>query len=260
MLGSRPIIGTPIHRLFESKLPPVNQVIELSEDNVKIANSVLRLEKGSFVELINGKGTSALGRIEEIRRKRVQVQIQNVKQHTPLRPEIVLFQGIPKQSKPSWIIQKSVELGVQKIIFFETSRTIPKIKSTSETRWQRIAIEALRQSGNPFLPEVLQKGTLSEALCSPLEGELRVVLDEREKDRWLAELCKQSSPSSIHLVIGPEGGWSDADREVLRSQGYVSARLAHYVLRTETAALAAISFCRGFFCNSRKFSPLKVPA
>ncbi|MFH1262140.1 MAG: RsmE family RNA methyltransferase [Pseudomonadota bacterium] len=235
-----------IPRLFEKTDAAVGGRHTLNSENARIVKNVLRLQKGDRVELIDGAGGVAIATLLEVGRTRSTAAILDRKEVAPAWPEIILIQGLPKGEKAGWIVQKGVELGVRRICFFESARTIGKRGPGQAARWTRIAIEAARQSGNAHLPEIVGPIPLPEALNGVSSVKLSVFLDEAEKSRRFRDLLGTEVPPSIGLAVGPEGGWSDADRELLRGHGFASVTFGPLVMRTETAAVAAVAACRAW--------------
>jgi len=233
------------HRLFQEDLGNVGERLPLTAENVRIARSVLRLRNGDRVQLMNGKGGLSVAELLEAGRQRGTVLILDQTVASAVWPSLTLLQGLPKGDKSSWIVQKVVECGVERILFVDTEHTVPK-RPEGAKRWTRIAVEALRQSGNPFLPEIVGPLPLSEGIAK-IKSELLLMLDETEKSRRMRDFAGEKIPSSIALAVGPEGGWSSGDREILRQAGFRSAQLGPYVLRTETAALAAVAAARAIW-------------
>jgi 16S rRNA (uracil1498-N3)-methyltransferase len=202
------------------------------------------MQKGDSLVLLNGHGAVAQAELLEVGNKRVAALIRTVEESQPLKPSITLLQALPKGEKAAWVIQKGVELGVSKFLFFESTHSIAKSRNGHCHRWAKVAIEALRQSGNPFVPEIRDPVSMDEVLLESNRADLKVVLDEAETSRSLPGCFREGTPGSVVLAIGPEGGWSTEERLQLRTAGFLSATLGRYVLRTETAAIAAVAIAR----------------
>lgn len=160
---------------------------------------------------------------------------------------IHLLQALPKRERLEWIIQKTTELGVYSIVPFESEKSItlaereaPQKKSH---RWQHIAMKAAQQCRRPRIPEIHPLVTFCDALDLVQGSDLNLLLWEREpsQDLRTALTTVDSGPRTIALVVGPEGGFSPQELEIARQKGFISTRLGNRILRTETAAIAAIA-------------------
>ena len=227
-------------RLFQTIPDSPTESVELTDENVKIARDVLRLKSGSGIQLVDGLGLVAEAAVEKLERKKGSVRILRRRRCRRPVPQVTLFQGIPKGDKPTWVIQKAVEWGVARVVFLATEYSVPQKRVDVLKRWRKVAVEALRQSGNPFLPLIEGPFPLDASVFS-VPAAVSVLFDENEKARMLREILTDGHPDTVCIAIGPEGGWSDAERERFRKAGFQSACLAPYVLRTETAAISAVA-------------------
>lgn len=154
-----------------------------------------------------------------------------------------LYQAIPKSDKLEQIVQKAVELGVSRIVPVLTRRCISRPKpaefAKKQTRLQKIADAAAKQSGRGILPEVRDMITFSQLCCTLPEADTSILLYEnggcRFSDLSLGE------KHSVALIVGSEGGFDPEEAEKLRQAGAVSVWMGERILRCETAPLAAIS-------------------
>jgi 16S rRNA (uracil1498-N3)-methyltransferase len=159
---------------------------------------------------------------------------------------IALFQGLPKASKMDAIIQKSVELGVARIVPVACIRSVPSGDAVSAhklARWQKIAAEAAKQCRRGLTPEV-QAVLAFEAALSAMQGFARMLFPyENETERSLKSCLRgfAEKPRDVALIIGPEGGFSEEEATALVAAGAVSVSLGPTILRTETAGPAAIA-------------------
>jgi 16S rRNA (uracil1498-N3)-methyltransferase len=233
-------MSTSDTRFFQAGIDAGAASVELDADNARIARDVLRLKPGDTIEFVNGSGLVIRARINHLERKTGSAQVTEHATFEPSRPALTLLQGIPKGDKAAWIVQKAVEWGLAKVVFVETEHSVPHKRESAPERWRKVAVEALRQSGNPFLPEVSGPIALEGALVSH-PAECSILFDEKEKERLLRDLLSNTCPASLRIAVGPEGGWSDAERSLFRRAGFQSACLAPYVLRTETAAISAVA-------------------
>ena len=163
----------------------------------------------------------------------------------PRHPKVILAQAILKGDRMDWVIQKATELGAASIVPIISERVIvrPRIErlGAQQERWQRIAVEAAQQAERWDVPEMQPPVELVTWLrASP--GKLKLVLSERSDDDSLATIAlPEEAESRILLVIGPEGGWSVAERDAAHEHGFTSVSLGPRILRAETAAVAAVT-------------------
>lgn len=210
---------------------------------------VLRLKNGQKILLNDGQGTDYYCIIKSMNDLEVICKIEDInRSFTELPVKITLFQGLPKQEKMEWIIQKSVELGITDIYPVAMKRCVQKLdeknaKKKTE-RWNRIAESAAKQSGRGFVPVVHEPISFSQCLKQAEDYQDFFVPHEDAKGisetrRFFSEIQKDTK---IACMIGPEGGYAQEETEALKQ--LVNSRiitLGKRILRTETAAMAFLS-------------------
>ena len=213
----------------------------LPEDSAHHALHVLRLREGEEVTLFNGRGGEYACRIASLQRKRFLIDVlqhRAVEREAPLR--MVLVQGVSSGERMDFTIRKAVELGVAEIrpVLAAASVARPKGERAASRRehWQRIAISACEQCGRNRVPEVHGVAPVQQL---PADPSYRVLLSPRAELRF-SEACRKVE-SEVTIAAGPEAGFTGAEEAVFADAGYVPARLGPRVLRTETAALAALA-------------------
>jgi 16S rRNA (uracil1498-N3)-methyltransferase len=168
---------------------------------------------------------------------------------TTLPVNIVLFQGLPKGDKMELIIQKAVELGVSEIVPTEMKNCVVKIeekkKQQKRQRWQAISEAAAKQSKCNFVPEVSEIFSFESVLKRVDDIDLFLVPYENEEGILSTKKCleKIKKGMSVGILIGPEGGFSESEIEKLKKAGAKTVSLGKRILRTETAAITAVSMC-----------------
>jgi len=199
------------------------------------------MRPGDTLTVFNGDGFDYRAEISQIG-KFVSVQILDKSENTresPLR--ISLAQGISRSERMDYTLQKSVELGVVAIQPLITQKSSVRLEADRRDKkvrhWQSVVISACEQSGRSVIPPVASPLTLPEWLAQPDAADTRIVLDPSA----LTALTKLAVASECTLVVGPESGFSEREIHLLSSAGALLAALGPRVLRTETAALAAIS-------------------
>ncbi len=211
--------------------------------------NVLRMGIGDAF-LVSNNGSSDLCKIESLDNGVAVARIiEQDYQNTELPIKIYLFQGLPKGDKMELIIQKAVELGVHTIVPVEMKHCVVKLddkkKKAKQTRWQSIAESAAKQSKRNTIPEVAEVMSYSNAM--KLASELDLLLVPYENKNGMADtkqvLKKLCEGKSVGILIGPEGGFDENEVGAAKAIGGLAISLGKRILRTETAAIAALSMC-----------------
>lgn len=214
--------------------------------NANAANHVirvLRLKPGAPLVLFNGLGGEYEAVLHNMDRNRAEVSVGNYiafETESPLH--VTLAQGVSRGERMDYTIQKAVELGVTKIVPLISERCEVRLEGERLTKrvqhWQAVAASACEQCGRNRVPPVLVPVSLSSWLAESAHG-IRLVLNPLAP----ATLTTLSKPCDylITLLIGPEGGLSDAEVKHAQQSGFEGIRLGPRILRTETAAVAALS-------------------
>lgn len=230
-------------RIYQNAALQPGAVVDLDERASHYLARVLRARTGDSLILFNGQGGEYQAVIRRIDKKGVAAEIHVFTAFESESPiDIYLAQGIAKGEKMDFIVQKAVELGVRKIMPLVTERGNVRLDGERESRrlqhWQSVVISACEQSGRNHLPEVAAPAAYRDWLPQA-EADLRFVLSPHVADR-LPD--RQLPPrASVLLLIGPEGGLSAQEVEQAVQKGFLPLNLGPRVLRTETAALAAIT-------------------
>ena len=233
-----------VPRIYQSAEQPwpLQVDIALDDDAANHVGRVLRMNAGQPLELFNGDGNNYAATIVESSKRNVIVRLTDVSPNTTEAPVAVhLAQGISRGDRMDFVLQKSVELGVTEITPLFTERCGVKLSGErlqkKQQQWQKIVIAACEQSGRSVVPPVHTPVTLAQWLAAAPEG-LRLTLDPYAQ-KPLRELA--TTPQQVTLFIGPEGGLTDAEVSAASTQQFLPVRLGPRVLRTETAALTALS-------------------
>lgn len=231
-----------IPRIFQPLPLSADQVIELDAQATVHLTRVLRLKPGDELVVFNGEGGEFRATMETVGRRSAQIRLADFIDRSVESPlELVLVQGVSRGERMDYTVQKAVELGVSRIVPVLTERTVVNVKGERQERrrahWQSVVISACEQSGRTRIPQVSPMMSLHDWLDQPDEG-ARFVLHHRAES-GLNTMA--NSPTSITLLVGPEGGLSSAEITAACSAGYSPLRLGERVLRTETAAVTALS-------------------
>lgn len=215
------------------------------------ALEVLRLSTGSRITVFDGQGREAMAEIGEIRHHQATIHIGAETRSTPLPCALTLAQAIPKGKTMDLIIQKAVELGAARIVPLISERTIVRLDagegSQKAARWREIAIEACKQSGQNFLPQIPDPQPPARFLQTldpkalALIGSLQpgALTIKQAIGEYAASTGRM--PAQAVVLIGPEGDFTPAEIAAARSAGCVPVTLGPIVLRSETAAIYCLS-------------------
>ena len=239
-----------MHRFY---LPPeqtTGDPLLLRDREAHHAAHVLRLKAGDTVEVLDGVGTQLTCEVVRVTRKEMSLTTRR-RTVVARRPfDITLLQAIVKGKTMETIIQKGTELGVTRIVPIQTERTVSQLDNegaqSKQTKWQLLAIEAIKQCGAAWLPKIdtpitpgafLKHGEKFDlSLVGSLEG------DGRHARHWFQSLS--APPRHVAVWIGPEGDFTPAELESIRASGAKPITLGDLVLRADTAAIYSLSVIR----------------
>ncbi len=211
---------------------------------------VLRMESGERILLFDGSGWEYIAELTKIDAKECHATIlKKIYSEQEPRTEVTIFQGIPKTGKMESIIQKSVELGVTAIVPTALERCVSKLepgkKETEKLkRWNKVSLEAAKQCGRGKVPKVLPPVTLDEAIKQMMSMDLSLMPYEllgHQGECSLKQALSSKDFTSVGILIGPEGGFSDAEAERAKDAGITLVGLGKRILRTETVSSAMLS-------------------
>ena len=237
----------PKHRFYIPESDWNLEALALTGDEAHHCRDVMRCSVGDRVIAFNGAGTESESEITDSNKGRVELKPLLTSQ-TPRPPAILtLGQAIPKGKNMDLIIQKATELGASKIVPLLSERTVVQLGgddlAKKQEKWQRVALEACKQCGQNWLPEVTTPVSVEKFLSSVSDtfrlvaaisdqaAPLKTILGEVEGDR----------PTSATMMIGPEGDFTPAEISQSLGAGFAPLSLGPIVLRSETAAIYALS-------------------
>ena len=203
---------------------------------------VFRAKVGATIEVLDGQGTRYLGTIEIANGKAVRVAVESVETVPVPSPRVTLLQSIPKGKAMDLILRMGTEIGasvIQPVFTDQGEHGQPKMD-----KWQVTMIEACKQCGLSYVPELSEPCSLRDWLqTNPIaKGALRVVASLEEGSRPLLETLNAAGTlDEVVVAVGPAGDFSVAEYDLLRGSGFQAVRLGANVLRTETAAAYILS-------------------
>ena len=226
--------------LFFSDQISTGQKQVLENEEAHHAIKVLRLNIGEVIKISDGVGNWVSGPIVEIAKKELFISISERGEIQAAKPELVLVQAITKSDRNKEMLELAVEAGVDRIIPWQSERSISKWQSDSEQKWQVGIKQSCKQARQVKLPQLMQVMSTNEVIKSIGEGGFGIVFHEGASTKF-SEPIIPNSQSSVYLVIGPEGGISEQELLSFQNNGSKVVRLGDTVLRSAHAGFAALS-------------------
>jgi 16S rRNA (uracil1498-N3)-methyltransferase len=205
---------------------------------------VLRLAQGELITLFNGDGGEYSATLSQIERRSVSVEIKaHSARDVELPFAITLAQALPEASKMDWIIEKAIELGVSGFQPLAAQRCVVRLSAERAEKklahWQGIIVSASEQSGRNRLAQLAPPQDYKQWITQQ-DMHRRIILTPRA-EQSLSEWARHQGPQAVTLVIGPEGGLSDAEEDLALRHGALPLAMGPRILRTETAGLSAVA-------------------
>lgn len=211
---------------------------------------VVRMQPGDALTLFDGRGGQYAAVLADIGKRRASATVQA---HDPVEVElpyaITLAQGLPEGAKMDWIIEKAVELGVARIEPLAARRSVVRLSGErAEKRhlhWEGVIVAASEQCGRNQLAELAPVVDVGRWIATPSPAP-RILLSPRATSS-LAEWARTNGPQALSLMVGPEGGFTGEEEDAAIAAGALPLSVGPRVLRTETAALAAVAMLNGLW-------------
>jgi 16S rRNA (uracil1498-N3)-methyltransferase len=233
-----------MHRFFVGEESFFRDSVVLTGTNASHICTVLRLQTGDKIQVLDGKGSLYIVQLADVKGKLVTGEIiSSEKVNTESSLTIHLGQSLIKGNKFDVVLRKSVELGVKKITPLMTERTVVKSDGNKKiARWQKIAEESCKQCGRSSIPKVSASIIKLDVFCQQgSDADLKLMFWELESENGLKDINPEKIPSSVSVLIGPEGGFTIEEVETARSHGFQTVSLGPRILRAETAPLVVLS-------------------
>ena len=228
-------------RFFHNSIPEKKDVLSLKGESAHYLTRVLRLKNGQDLILFNNSGSEWEAQILKATKRQVDVKLlskKSIQSESPL--DITLLQSISRSQRMDFVMQKATELGVNKIIPMTTQNTVVRLnESNIENKmrhWKKIIISAAEQSGRVRLPEIIEPEVFSKQLLNHFKSPQSYFLDTTGENSFSSKKISKTT-----LVVGPEGGFSNIEKETAIDSGYKIIKTGPRLLRTETAPIMAIS-------------------
>jgi 16S rRNA (uracil1498-N3)-methyltransferase len=239
-----------MHRFY---LPPEHWnggALSLTGAEAHHCRNVLRLDRGDKVVVFDGRGRELTGEIVSTGAE-IQVRKLHEAQTPPLRCQITLGQAIPKGKNMDLIVQKGVEIGAAEIAPIISDRTVVRLDEESavakQAKWQTVAIEAAKQCGQNWLPQVDAPETMVQFFNERRRFDLQLIgslqSDAVHFKKILADYEREHGdrPRTVLMLVGPEGDFTPAELSLARSHGCRPITLGPIILRVETASIYCLS-------------------
>jgi 16S rRNA (uracil1498-N3)-methyltransferase len=240
-----------MHRFYVSPENWNPGALVLSGSEAHHARDVLRMKRGERAVVFNGRGREVTAEIVDLGRDEIRLRKLHETETPPLRCRIALAQAIPKGKNMELIVQKAVEIGASEIFSLISERTIvdldAKEAEQKQAKWQQIAIEAAKQCGQNWLPQVHPPRKLKDFFAQQGAFDLRLIgslqPDAVHLKKILADYADQHRhlPTNVLMLVGPEGDFTPAELALAKSHGCLPITLGPIILRVETAAIYCLS-------------------
>lgn len=228
-----------------------DDMVTITDEDAKHIALVMRMKEGNEIICVHPNGQAAICLIMSIEKNCVTAKVkQMLEGHSELPIQVTIVQGLPKGSKIDFILQKGTELGASTFQFFPAERSVAKWDEKKAkqkiVRFEKIVKEAAEQSHRNIIPTINKVTSLATVLKSCEAADYILFADEelaKKTDAPSLQAILQAIDvgTKIYIVIGPEGGLTDNERTLLMNHGANAVRLGPRILRTETAALYALS-------------------
>ena len=238
-----------MHRFY---LPPESVTegdLTLGERESHHAATVLRVREGERVAVLDGAGCEMMCTVVEVDKRAIRLTVQQKNQLDPLPYRITLLQAMTKGKSMDFIIQKSTELCVHRVVTLAAGRSVAQVEvgAAKVDKWRAIAIDSIKQCGSPWLPVIEPPVTPREFLARGEQFDLPLVASLQGRTRHPREYISDyenehgAKPDSIGVWIGPEGDFTPEEGNEILSAGAHPITLGRAILRSETAALYCLS-------------------
>ena len=263
-----------MHRFYLSPERCAGNALRLDGREAHHALHVLRLKRGDAVTVLDGAGNEFSCEVENAAKDSLTLAVKGKKSTPPLPCAITLLQAVPKGKIIESIIQKSVELGARRIVPILSERVVTQLDGDDaekkQDKWQQVAIEAIKQCGAAWLPEIEAPVTIEDYLARSGVSAERRILQENKSSGSLPKAATQFElllvgslqperrhprevlrefetqhgrrPQSVGVWIGPEGDFTADELKAIQAAGAQPISLGHLVLRVETATIYCLSF------------------
>lgn len=240
---------TPPRRFTIARAPDASGVAHVEGAELRHMRAVLRLAAGARVSLLDQAGVEHRGVIEGYERERAVIRVESSSVSTA-RPQIILAAAIIKGPRMDFVVEKAAELGASELRPIVCERGLVRSPGAERlSRWRRLALAAAKQSHSASAMEVRAPMEIDDLIRGLPSGTLAVVC--AQGGAALAEVIRRTRPRGILIAVGPEGDFDGDELAKLANAGFVAAGLGPNRLRSETAAVAAVSLAAGLMYDEQ---------
>lgn len=235
-----------IRRFYVESILEKNKKIKLTDELKNHLINVLRLKNGDYIRLFDSSANEFISELEFRGGEIYAIPLEKYSTGSKNYPEIILCQSLPKLNKMDFIVQKSTELGVNKIVPITAERSTQKHANLKSklARWTKIAQESARQCERIDVPRIDSPMPLQELLKIDFGDAIKLILDHMATTTLKNILRSQCIPETVVILVGPEGGFEPSEIESAKKCGFNPVKLWGTVLRTETAGIIAVGIVR----------------
>lgn len=241
-----------MHRFYIAPEQVAQTEPAIEGSDARHIHTVLRLKPGDAIGVFDGQGTEYTARIVAVERRQVRVTLSHKRVRDTESPlKIALAQSYLKDKKMDHLVRQVVELGVNHFIPFMARRSVPqpdpRRSANRHQRWQKIALEAVKQCRRARPMAVAPVQSFDEILAQAQPYTLKLFFWEVQGSHLFSDPQRQPRPESVFIMIGPEGGFEAGEYEAARAHGFEAVQMGPRILRVETAAIAACTLVQYLF-------------
>lgn len=209
---------------------------------------VRRLKQNDIISITNGQGLLASSKIIEINKKEAVIEIISIREEKKSEPLLAIAFSLLKNKNDHMIIEKLTEMGIKEFFPIVTERSVRQPNKNILDKFVKVAIAAIKQSDNAFLPSIHSVKDLRKLIEELEHSEYEImVASESEKNEYLYSKLEKSDRKKICIIIGPEGGFSKSEQDYFEDNNISTITLGNHVVRAETAAIVAASQILNFY-------------
>lgn len=230
-------------RLYHPQLPHprlAERPCLLDPEQTRHVRKVLRRGEGDAIELFDGEGGLAHAVIAGFDGPRAACRVEHLEHHDPPKPRITVAAAMPKGTRPDDMVEQLSQVGADCFVPLLTEHGVVSPRPQKLERLERQAVESAKQCGRLHLLQIGSPLEFDQALAEP--ADVRLIASITGKPLALGERLRAAT--SVQVLVGPEGGWSDAELDAAQKAGALTWSLGSHVLRIETAAPAAVAVLR----------------